>query len=342
MARLPFDAAQTLAARAFARAGVAIPDADSAAQMLTLTEAMGISTHGLVRVRDYTARIAAGGIDAQAAPQVERPAPALLRIDGARGLGPAVAFSALEHTMQAARQCGVAAAFLRRASHLGALAPYLFVAAEHGFAAVITSNTAPMMAPAGGRAPVIGNNPLGFALPHPEGRHVILDMALSVVSRSRVRAAARAGTPIPDSWATGPDGLPTTDPAQAMRGLMSAIGGDKGANLALCLDLMAGGLSGAAMLSEVPTAADTPGAPQDLGQMILLVDAARLLPDTDRAARLDTAARIVGQSPALNPAQPPRLPGARALARLQKARAEGIDIPSALLSDLETLAGQPA
>ncbi|MGP1358688.1 hypothetical protein, partial [Roseicyclus sp.] len=57
------------------------------------------------------------------------------------------------------------------------------------------------------------------------------------------------------------------------------------------------------------------------------------------AARIDAAAAILAATPPAGDGPPPRLPGARALAALETARAGGIDLPPALLSDLRRLAG---
>lgn len=310
-----------------------------AAEILTLAEAMGISAHGLSRVGVYSDRIAAGGIDAAAKIAVTSPAPALRMVDGANGLGPAVAEAARRAACEAARAFGIGAAFVRGSNHLGALAPYLFLSAEAGLAAIVTTTTAPMIAPAGGREARIGNNPLGLAIPGPGGEHAILDMALSVVSRSRVRAAAKAGQLIPEAWASDVDGHPTTDPAAAMQGLMRAIGGDKGANLALCLDLMVSALSGAATLTEIGNAAADPGAAQKVGHLFVMIDAVALLPETERDQRMRTAAKILSGTAPLDPETPPRMPGARALAALEQARANGLSLKPDLLANLETLAG---
>lgn len=333
--------AEALAARAFARCGVPERAAREAAETLALAEAMGLPTHGLSRVAVYAGRMAEGGITAGALPQVTAPAPALRLIDGRNGLGPAVARRALSEAMAAARQCGLGGAFCRGGNHLGALAPYLWLAAQEGFAAILTTNTAPMIAPSGGRAPRIGNNPLGIGLPWPGGHPVMLDMALSAVSRSRVRAAAAAGEPIPEGWALDAAGRPTTDPGAALEGLMCAIGGGKGAALALGLDLLAAGLSGAAMLDEVPTAAKEPGKAQNLGQMFLLIDTKALDSAGALPARLAQAAETLAATPrAQGSSAPPRLPGARAAAALARARQDGLTLAPGLLEELRGLAGE--
>ena len=115
--------------------------------------------------------------------------------------------------------------------------------------------------------------------------------------------------------------------------------GSKGAQLALCLDLMAATLSGAAMLSEIPNAAKAPDQPQGLGQMFLLIDAGKLLPGADPFARLEDAARMVGRSAAIDPANKPGVPGARAIAALRRRQKWGLDLPAPLLVDLKERAG---
>ncbi|MDG3040190.1 Ldh family oxidoreductase [Roseicyclus marinus] len=331
--------ARALVARAFARGGVCAEVAEAAALHLTLTEMMGITTHGLSRVTSYLGRIAAGGIDAEAVPTITALAPALLQGDAGAGLGAGVVQMALARTMEAARETGVAACFLRNATHFGAIAPLGFIAAEQGFASFITANSAPMLAPPGGRGVAVGNAPTGIGLPHAGGRHVILDMALSVAARSKLRGAAERGETIPEAWALDAEGRPTTDPRAALKGVLQAIGGRKGAALAVTLDLMAAGLAGAAMLSDVGDNHADPSRRPDVGQMILVIDATRLMPPEDFARRLDHAAGIVGAVPPVPGGAAPRLPGARAIASLRRARVMGIDLSAGLLNELELAAG---
>ncbi|MEO0691274.1 MAG: Ldh family oxidoreductase [Pseudomonadota bacterium] len=312
--------------------------AKDAARMLVTAEMMGIQTHGLARVAPYAARLRDGGVNPDALPVITRPAPALLHVDGQNGLGAAVAIRATHAAMKAARKVGMCAAFCRASSHLGALAPQLLEAANAGFAAIFTTNTSPMIAPAGGRRPVLGNTPLGIALPDAHGEPVILDIALSVAARSKVRRAATKGASIPATWATDAQGKPTTDAAEAMKGLMQAIGGTKGANLSLCLDLLAGGLSGAAMLSEVPNANEETKTIANVGHLFLVIDASKLMPPGALADRIDDARKLVRNSASSDADPQPRLPGSRALAAMAKARQTGVPVDPSLRASLEKLA----
>lgn len=330
--------ANDLVISAFCQVGVRHDMAKDAAAMLTMTQMMGIGTHGLARVSNYVDRIKAGGVNADAIPLISAPAPALRMVDAQNGLGVAVAFRATQAAMEAARGAGIGAAFCRGSSHMGALAPHLYRAAQEGFAAIITTNTSPMIAPAGGRDAVIGNTPFGLAVPDADGVPVILDIALSVAARSKVRQAAEAGMAIPQTWATDANGHPTTDAKAAMGGLMQAIGGAKGANLSLCLDLFSGGLSGAAMLSEIPNANLRPSAVANVGHMIVLIDVACLMRHDTLTNRMSDARNLIQNGRRVDPSVAIRMPGARAIAALHKAQGEGFDIAPDLLAKLEGLA----
>src|SRR3546814_6966035 len=85
---------------------------------------------------------------------------------------------------------------------------------------------------------------MGFAAPRRDVPHFILDFAMSIVARGKIRRARELGEPIPLGWGVDPDGQPTTDAAKALEGFVLPIGGHKGYGLALAVDLLAGVLTG--------------------------------------------------------------------------------------------------
>jgi LDH2 family malate/lactate/ureidoglycolate dehydrogenase len=331
-----------LASRALAGLGLAPADAADAARILVLGELMGLSTHGLGRIESYGERLDLGGIKARPAIRVERVAPAIARVDGDNGVGPLVGMRSLEAAMAMARQTGVGIAFARASNHFGPVAPYSLIAAEAGFASIIGSNATTTIAPTRGREARLGNSPVGFCVPNPGGRPVILDMALSVVARARIRNAAERGEPIPPTWATDRDGKPTTDPNAALEGFLLPIGGHKGYGLALIVDLFAGLLSGAAFLTRVSSWSDNPEAPQDLGHFFFLIDVTRLGPPEWLAGRMREFAAIIHDTPPADPAAPVLLPGEIELDRLERHRRDGIVLDPALVATLEAFAARSA
>jgi ureidoglycolate dehydrogenase (NAD+) len=329
-----------LAERAFRALGLAQRDAADAAQILVLGDLFGHHTHGVSRVESYGERIALGGIDASARPEVRELAPAIAGIDGRNGLGPVVGLCALREAMSRARAAGVGIAFARASNHFGAIGPYCWLAAREGFATLIASNATTTIAPSGGRAARLGNSPLGFGVPNPHGRPIILDMAMSVVARAKIRSALKRGEAIPETWATDRDGRPTTDPQAALDGFLQPIGGYKGYGLALVVDLFAGLLSGAAYLTHVKSWSDEPEAPQDLGHVFVAIDTRRLGSEEWLAARMEDFARILHETPPADPAKPVLLPGERELDAMERQQRDGIAIEPEVLAKLAALAAK--
>ncbi len=219
------------------------------ARVLVLADLFGLSTHGLSRIESYGERLMLGGINLRAAIAVQSPAPGLRIVDGDNGAGPLVGMHALRAAMEAAEACGVGVAFARGSNHFGPISPYGLIAAEAGFASIVGSNATTTIAPWGGGDARLGNSPLGFGVPNPGGQPFLLDMAMSVVARAKIRNALKRGEAIPDTWATDAAGRPTTDPKAALDGFLLPIGGHKGYGLTLLVDLFAGLLSNAAYLT---------------------------------------------------------------------------------------------
>jgi ureidoglycolate dehydrogenase (NAD+) len=253
-------------------------------------------------------------------------------------LGPVVGLRALEEAMAAARECGCGIALARHSNHFGAVAPYSLIAADAGFASIIGSNASTTIAPTGGREARLGNSPIAFCVPNPRGRPFLLDMALSVVARAKIREAAKAGRAIPDTWATDRDGKPTTDAKAALDGFLLPAGAHKGYGLALAVDLFAGALSGSSYLTHVRSWLDEPSEPSGLGHFFILLDTRRLGSSDWLAHRMADFAAILHATPAADPEQPVRLPGEMELSKLERQRREGIEIPDPVLAKLRELA----
>lgn len=330
-----------LATAAFRALGMAEGDARDASRILVLADLLGIHTHGVERIVSYGERMRTGGINPRPSIARTAPAPTIVALDGDNGPGPLVGYRALEAAMEVARENGMAAAFARRSNHFGPIASYALIAAEAGFASVIGSNATTTIVPWGGRAARHGNNPLGIAVPDPGGQPIILDMAMSVVARAKIRQALSRGESIPPTWATDRDGRPTTDPRAALDGFLLAIGGHKGYGLALMVDLFAGLLSGAAYLTHVRSWVDTPGEPQNVGHFFILIDARRLGSEAWLAERMRDFRAILHGTPAADSERPVLLPGEIEMRNLERQRRDGIELDADAIAALEkTVAGQ--
>ena len=327
-----------LAARALAKGGMRADDAGLAARVLVLADMFGLRTHGILRIPQYLGRVRVGGIDAGARVTVERVAPGLAMVDGQNGIGPLIGMRALEAAMEGARAAGIGAAFARGSNHFGPIVPYCFLAAQQGFASFISSNATTTIAPWGGRDTRVGNNPLGLGMPNPGGDPIILDIALSVAARGKMRALRDEGKSMPPGWAVDRDGKPTTDPAAGLSGFLLPVGGHKGYGLAVMVDLFAGMLSGAAYLTHVQAWDKNPEAAQNLGHVFMLIDTSRLGAAATMRERIADFREILLSTPPADPAAPVMAPGDREMAAYARARKDGIRVLTSDLQEVEKLA----
>ncbi|MFN0005593.1 MAG: Ldh family oxidoreductase [Burkholderiaceae bacterium] len=331
MTKLSKNELTTLTQSAFVALGLSPEDAREVAYVLVTAELFGLTTHGVSRVESYGERLRVKGINPTPNITVETCAPSLFKVDGDNAVGPLVGMKCLNVAMLAAKAQGVAVVLARNSNHFGPISPYSLLAAEQGFATIIGSNATTTIAPWGGSDARLGNSPLGFGVPNPKGPPFLLDMAMSVVARAKIRNAFKAGQSIPDTWATDAKGVPTNSPKDALDGFLLPIGGHKGYGLALWVDMLAGLLSGAAYLTHVKSWLDEPDLPQNLGHFFILINT-QLLGNSDwLAQRMHDFAAILHDSEAADPQKPVIVPGEIELNKMQDYLQNGIPIDDDLL-----------
>ncbi|SRR5581483_2168608 len=329
MPTLTLAQAHDLVVAALTRARTSPDNAASVARALVAAEADGLKGHGLSRVPIYAAQANIGKVDGLAAPSLIRARPGLVLVDAAHGFAyPAI--EAAERVLpEMARKQGVAAAGIRRSHHCGAAGHPVERLAERGLVAILFVNTPGGMAPWGGSKPVFGTNPVAFACPLPGRTPLVVDLSLSKVARGNVMAAKQRGETIPEGWAIDEHGKPTTDPDAALRGTMVPMGDAKGTALALMVELLAAGLTGANFAAEASSFLDAEGPPPGTGQLMVAFDPAAF--GGDAVTRFGALAAAIEAQPGA------RLPGSRRLAARVKAKTEGLSLSDALLKEIEAL-----
>lgn len=324
-----------LAARALAACGASPANAASTAAALVAADADGQAGHGLSRVPSYAAQLRAGKVDGAAVPAQTPTRAAAVRVDARGGLAYPALDLAVEALAPLAREAGVAAAGIFASHHIGQAGRTVERLADQGLVALVVSNTPQAMAFHGGARPMMGTNPLAFAAPLPGRAPLVVDLALSLVARSKIVAAQKAGTQIPPDWANDASGKPTTDPAAALAGALAPAGGAKGAALALMVEILCGALAGGQYGWEASSFLDDKGPSPAVGQVILALDPMAF-------AGPSFLVRMGALAEAMLAEDGVRLPGDRRLAARAKAAAEGLATPAALHADILALIGAAA
>ena len=322
--------AETLVMEALQRNRVSAENARSVAVALVAAEAAGQSGHGLRRVPAYAGQAKVGKVDGFVTPQLSRPFPAALRIDAGNGYAYPALDLAVAELPAVAREQGIALAVISRSHHAGVMGLTVERFADQGLVALMVANAPASMAPWGGKTPVFGTNPIAFAAPLPGEEPVVIDLALSKVARGKVMAARQQGAPIPADWAFDREGRPTTDAEEALAGTMIPAGDAKGAALALMVEILAAGLTGANYAFEASSLFDDKGAPPALGQTIIAINPAAMSA-ADTAQRLALLAGEISRDPNV------RLPGRRGQSLRRLALTEGITVEDEVIAAIERL-----
>ncbi|GGJ31116.1 lactate dehydrogenase [Neoroseomonas lacus] len=298
--------------------------AAATARALAAAEAAGQAGHGLSRVPQYAAFLSNGRADGAAVPRIVNERGGAVLVDARHGLAyPALALAEAEAAWRA-RAHGVAFAGVTNSHHSGAMGLPVARLAGQGLVALAFTNSPAAMPVPGGARPLMGTNPIAAAFPRRGGPPLVIDMALSEVARGKIMVAAKEGRPIPEGWAVDALGRPTTDPKAALSGAMLAMGGAKGALLAMVVELLCCALTGAAFGFEADSFFEDAGNRPRLGQALLVVDPGALAGTDAFAARIETFVAAMTAEDGV------RLPGSRRDALTARAASDGVDIPDAL------------
>jgi (2R)-3-sulfolactate dehydrogenase (NADP+) len=250
-----FNEALAAAVAALKAAGASPEHAAATGRAVVTAEAEGNRAVGLKHLFSYRDALAAGRARGDAEPIIKEVSDVVTSVDAAEGLPHLGVERALPHLATGAERLGVAMLTLSNGYPCGALGYFARRLAEgHGLAALVAANAGPAVMPAsGGKARVFCTNPLAFAVPTgEESPALVIDQSSSSSSLAKLRAAAEAGREIPEGWALDPAGHPTTDARAALAGSLLPFGGARGANIALMVELMAAGLTGANWSKDAP------------------------------------------------------------------------------------------
>jgi LDH2 family malate/lactate/ureidoglycolate dehydrogenase len=257
-----------------------------------------------------------------------------LEVDGARGLGPVVAFDVVDRLIDRARDVGLAVGAVHNSNHLGMLAGYVERIAAAGQIGLVLTTSEALVHPWGGRRAMVGTNPIAVGVPT-AAEPFVLDMSTGAVSRGKILAYARDGRRLPDGWAVDADGTPTADAGRAVDGAISPFGGPKGYALGLALELVVASLTGSETGERVLGTLDA-AAVCNKGD-VFLVFSPEALGLTAVAERMGRYLDEIRTSPLASGATSIDVPGDRARRLRAERMAHGIPIEDVVWNAAEEL-----
>lgn len=270
--RFPLETLISFAADLLTAAGLAPGKSEAAARHLLIADVRGVESHGMARLSSYVTRLQTGFIDPNAEVSVERELGSTLALNGNNALGLLVGPEAMRRTIAKATETGICLTTVRGSNHFGIAGAYAVMATESGLGGMAMTNAGRITVPTHGVAPMMGTNPIAFAVPTGSGQPLLVDASTSTVAYGKIEIARRAGVPIPLGWAVDANGTPTSDPF-AVAGL-TPLGGTydqgshKGYGFSMMVETFCGPLAGNLWGNEIAQSTSNKAQP-GIGHMFM-------------------------------------------------------------------------
>jgi ureidoglycolate dehydrogenase (NAD+) len=306
---IPYGQLFKIGMKALEFVGVPVEHAKVTVDVLLNADLRGISTHGIQRLLMYVPRLRKGLINPNPTISIETLAPSIKLVYGDNGLGPVVASKGMQEAIYLSKDTGVAFVGCKDSNHFGAAAPYVLMACREKMIGITGTNAFPTMAPWGGLAKLVGNNPLAIGVPYEGYVPFVLDMAMSVSSRGRMRQMAEKKDKMPEGWAVNSEGKPTTDPMEGLKGFVLPVGMYKGYGLAVAIDILSGVMIGAGFSTGIKSLIQQWKEPQHIGHFFIVIDPTRFMTWETFSDRMEQLCELLRNARRIDPEKPSLIPG---------------------------------
>jgi LDH2 family malate/lactate/ureidoglycolate dehydrogenase len=333
------DAVRLIDFAAAVYAGAGMPEADAGLVADTLVQAdlWGHQSHGVLRLGWYLDRVRNKVMNPVTKPEYAVDAGAVAVIDGHDGVGHVLTALATREAVKRAKAHGIGVVGVRNSNHFGTCMYYTRMGAHEGCVMLLTTNGGPAMAPWGGRKKIIGTNPWSVAAPAGKRPPFVVDMAATGVARGKIYLARNKGLPIPLGWAINSAGEPTTDPQEAIDGIILPMAEHKGYAIAVMVDMLSGVLTGSGFLANVHSPYKT-AEKSNCGHLMIAMNIAAFQPLAQFNARMEQFIAEIKAVPTAKGYDEVFYPGEIEANNDARHRREGILFPDDTLADLRRIA----
>ncbi len=325
------------AAAVYSGAGMPAADARLVADTLVQADLWGHQSHGVLRLGWYLDRVRNRVMNPVTKPEFVVDAGAVAVIDGHDGVGHVLTALATREAVKRARAHGIGVVGVRMSNHFGTCMYYTLMGAREGCVMLLTTNGGPAMAPWGGRQKIIGTNPWSVAAPAGSRAPFVVDMAATGVARGKIYLARNKGLPIPLGWAINNAGEPTTDPQEAIDGIILPMAEHKGYAIAAMVDMLSGVLTGSGFLSNVHSPYKT-AEKSNCGHLMIAMNIAAFQPLKEFNTRMEQFIAEIKAVPTAKGYDEVFYPGEIEANNDARNRKEGILFPDDTLADLRRIA----
>jgi L-2-hydroxycarboxylate dehydrogenase (NAD+) len=261
---VPVDTIYNYIKDTFVATGVPPADAKIIADVLIESDLRGIESHGIGRLYYYYQRIKSGQHKTKTEYKIVKEGKTTAVIDGNHGQGHVIAYNAMKLAIKKAKEHGMGAVAVRDSTHFGICGYYTKMATDANMIGIVCTNARPAIAPTWSVEPMLGTNPLAFAMPSDEPFPFSLDCATSIIQRGKVEIAERAGKPLAPNLVIGPDGKSMTNAPEILKlmtddkaallplgGAGEEFAGYKGYGYATVVEILSASLSNGSFMKAI-------------------------------------------------------------------------------------------
>ena len=309
--------------------GAGKEEAAEVAGIFGLNAADGVISHSVLRVWRVLSHYDNGLIVAGNKPVLVSSAGAVERYDANKASGVISASICMNRACELADKYGIGMVALRNANHWMRGGYYGWLAADQGKVGICWTNTRANLPSWGSKVSNIGNNPFVMAVPGADGKHLVLDSAMSQFSNGKLEVMRRAGKLLPVDGGYDSDGNLTKVPGDIEKTRRPIpMGFWKGSSMSILLDAAAALLADGDDTATIERKMQENGTDEcNLCQIFIAIDPAALGENNFEEIEASIKASIHDAEP-VKEGSPSRYPGERVLKDRAKAMREGIMVPS--------------
>jgi L-2-hydroxycarboxylate dehydrogenase (NAD+) len=243
----------------FKKIGCTDEHAKIIANVFIAAELRGLSSHGMIRIKDYFQLWEAKRINISPNIRIVHETPSTAVVDGDGAIGMIPATMAMQIAIEKAEKVGSGWVSTKGSNHYGIAGFYAMMALKYEMIGISMTNANPLVAPTFSISRLLGTNPIAVAIPAGKNPPFVADFATTPIARGKLAVAEKKGEKTLFGYVQDKNGNPSNDPEILKTGgSMLTLGGDyehgshKGYCLSSIVDIFSAVLSGANFGPFVP------------------------------------------------------------------------------------------
>ena len=319
----------------FKKNGLSTNHAIICSKALINAELVGAHSHGLARLKMYCDRIQKKVINPKPKIKIKKISQSITQIDANNSIGFVAADIGIKKAIKNAKKTGIGLVGIKNSGHYGLSGYYAEQAVKKNLIVFCFTNAPPAIAPHGAKKSLFGTNPICFGTPTSSKIPFILDTAVSVINRGKIRLAAKIGKKIPKGVALDKLGKDTTDAKKALEGVQLPIAGFRGSGLAWMVDILSGVMTGGNHGGKVKDPFDDFSGPQNIGHLFITMKPNLFV--GNYSERIKENIKRIKRLPKIKGVKEILYPGQNKYQRYKKNLNKKINIPKNIAEDLKKL-----